>query len=243
VPTLLLVRHGRTGANSSGVLAGWTPGVTLDETGRGQVQALAERVARAGICLTRIVSSPLERCHETAAVLAAGAAPGIPVEVDERLGECHYGAWTGRPIKELSEDPLWRVVQDQPSAARFPDGADFPGETMAAMQARVLHLVREVDAAVAEAAGPSAIWMAVSHGDVIKAVLSDAAGAHLDQFQRIQVDPASVSVVRYTDRRPFLLRSNDTGGELGHLVPPPEAEVPAGDATVGGGLGGPAGVG
>jgi len=85
--------------------------------------------------------------------------------------------------------------------------------------------------------------MAVSHGDVIKAVLSDAAGAHLDQFQRIQVDPASVSVVRYTDRRPFLLRSNDTGGELGHLVPPPEAEVPAGDATVGGGLGGPAGVG
>jgi len=243
VPTLLLVRHGRTSANTAGVLAGWTPGVSLDDTGRGQAEAVGDRIAKAGITVARIVSSPLERCRETAALLAARAAPGIPLEVDERLGECHYGAWTGRSIKELAEEPLWRVVQDQPSAARFPDGEDFPGETMSGMQARVLQLVREVDAAVAESAGPYAVWLAVSHGDVIKSVLSDAAGAHLDQFQRIQVDPASVSVVRYTARRPFLLRSNDTGGDLASLVPPLEEAVPAGDAPVGGGLGAPVVVG
>jgi probable phosphomutase (TIGR03848 family) len=228
VPTVLLVRHGRTTANASGVLAGWTPGVGLDDIGRGQAEALAARIADAGLAISRIVSSPLQRCQETAVLVAAKAAAGIPVGSDDRLGEARYGAWTGRKLAELAKEDLWRVVQDQPSGARFPDGEDFPGESMAAMQARALELIREVDAEVEAAFGADAIWVAVSHGDVIKAILADAAGAHLDQFQRIQVDPASVSVVRYTSRRPFLLRSNDIGGEH---------QPDDGDAVVGGGAG------
>lgn len=243
VATLLLVRHGRTTANASGVLAGWTPGVGLDETGRRQTQALAARISAAGLVVSRIVSSPLQRCQESAELVAAQAGSAIPVETDERLGECRYGAWTGRNLAQLATEELWRVVQDQPSAARFPDGDEFPGESMAAMQARALEVVREVDAQVEAAAGSSAMWVAVSHGDVIKAILADAAGAHLDQFQRIHVDPASVSVVRYTPRRPFLLRSNDTGGDLAALAArpaPPEVAggvVGEGDAVVGGGDG------
>jgi len=244
VPTVLLVRHGRTTANASGVLAGWTPGVGLDDIGRGQAEALAARIADAGLAISRIVSSPLQRCQETAVLVAAKAAAGIPVGSDDRLGEARYGAWTGRKLAELAKEDLWRVVQDQPSGARFPDGEDFPGESMAAMQARALELIREVDAEVEAAFGADAIWVAVSHGDVIKAILADAAGAHLDQFQRIQVDPASVSVVRYTSRRPFLLRSNDIGGDLTSLLPPPKAadeggehQPDDGDAVVGGGAG------
>lgn len=242
--TVLLVRHGRTTANTSGVLAGWTPGVGLDDTGRAQVEALGRRIASAGITVARIVSSPLQRCEETARILVGAAAAGIPVEDDDRLGEARYGAWTGRKLSELVKEDLWRVVQDQPSAVRFPDGDDFPGESMAGMQSRALDAVRSIDAEVEASHGAGALWVAVSHGDVIKAVLADAAGAHLDQFQRIHVDPASVSAVRYTARRPFLLRSNDTGGDLVPLVPPPPTSDGAdgeattdGDAVVGGGAG------
>jgi len=249
VPTVLLVRHGRTTANASGVLAGWTPGVGLDDTGRGQAEALAARISAAGLAVARIVSSPLQRCQETAALVAEKAAPGIPVGFDDRLGECRYGAWTGRKLADLAKEDLWRVVQDQPSGARFPNGEDYPGESMAGMQSRALAAVRQVDGEVAAASGADAIWVAVSHGDVIKAILADAAGAHLDQFQRIQVDPASVSVVRYTSRRPFLLRSNDIGGDLASLLPPPkkpdegdehqpdDRQPDDGDAAVGGGAG------
>ncbi|MEP6799431.1 MAG: MSMEG_4193 family putative phosphomutase [Lapillicoccus sp.] len=253
MPTVLLVRHGRTAANASGTLAGWTPGIGLDDLGRQQADALAARIAAAGLTVARIVASPLQRCQETAATIVAAVAPGIPVGSDDRLGECQYGAWTGRKLGELLKEDLWRTVQDQPSAVRFPDGEDFPGESMAGMQSRALQVVREVDAEVAEEFGKDAIWVAVSHGDVIKAILADAAGAHLDQFQRIQVDPASVSVVRYTSRRPFLIKSNDTGGDLASLVPPPPHATPAapgepdapdasaasddGDAAVGGGAG------
>jgi probable phosphomutase (TIGR03848 family) len=229
VPTCLLIRHGRTAANATGTLAGWTEGIGLDEVGRGQVAALARRLG--GLPVRALVSSPLQRCLETAQIVA-GALADVTVTPDERLGECRYGAWTGGSLKELAEEPLWRTVQDQPSAARFPDGDFFAGESIAQMQARGLQAVREVDAAVLAEHGPGALWALVSHGDVIKSILADAAGAHLDHFQRIVVGPASLSVVSYTHKRPFVIRVNDDGTELSALVPP------AGDAPVGGGAGG-----
>lgn len=244
VPTVLLVRHGRTTANASGILAGWLSGVDLDDIGVAQADALGQRLAVAEVRPVRVVSSPLPRCLQTAHRVLDGAlgpgAGGIPVEADERLGECRYGAWTGRPLSELAQEPLWRVVQDHPSAATFPDGqgepAGMPGESMAAMSARAVAAIREIDAAVAGTSGPDAVWIAVSHGDVIKAVLAEAAGTHLDHFQRIVVDPASVSIVRYTTGRPFVVRTNDVGGSLAGLVPP-AATAASGDAAVGGGAG------
>ncbi|HET7477303.1 MAG TPA: histidine phosphatase family protein [Dermatophilaceae bacterium] len=254
MPIALLVRHGRTAANTGGVLAGWTPGVGLDDTGRIQVGGLAERLA--GLPVRAIVTSPLQRCQETAALLA-GRLHGIPVVAEDDLGECRYGAWTGRLLRDLAKDPLWRSVQDQPSAVRFPDGQEYPGESMAEMQLRAVRAVRRWDARVAREHGPRAVWVAVSHGDVIKAVLADAAGTHLDHFQRIVADPASLSAVSYTERRPFVLRTNDVGGDLASLVPAEPAgdgagdaagdaaggrsDVPEGDAAVGGGPGRAAG--
>jgi len=226
--TVLLLRHGRTTSNTSGVLAGWTPDVGLDETGERQVRDARKRLEQ--LPVARIVSSPLQRCQETAAAVTGGSL-GIPVETDDRLGECHYGAWTGRKISELAKDDLWRTVQDQPSAAVFPPSPDYTHESLAQMSARAIAVVREIDAQVEAEHGAGAIWVAVSHGDVIKAVLADALGNHLDQFQRIVVGPASVSAVRYTARRPFVLRINDATGELGDLQVKPD---PSGDATPGG---------
>jgi probable phosphomutase (TIGR03848 family) len=229
VPTVILLRHGRTTANAGGILAGWTPGVQLDEAGAAQVGAVGERLAK--VPLAAIVTSPLERCRQTAAAVAAGR--GLEVRDDERLGEARYGDWTGRAIKELVKDPLWKVVQQHPSAAVFP-GPE--GEGLAHTQARAVAAVRSWNAALA----PDAVWLACSHGDVIKAILADALGLHLDQFQRIVVDPASISVVTYTDTRPFVLRVNDTGGDVSALVPQPRKRrrrAASSDAVVGGGAG------
>ncbi|WP_055482083.1 histidine phosphatase family protein [Sphaerimonospora mesophila] len=229
--TLLLVRHGLTELTGP-VLAGRTPGVHLDGRGHEQADALARRLAP--LELDAIVSSPLERCRETAAAIARGRA--LSVETDERFEECGYGEWTGRPLGDLAKEPLWQVVQAHPSAAVFPGG-----EAMAEVQSRAVRAVREWN----ERLGDKATYLVCSHGDVIKAIVADALGLHLDQFQRITVDPASLTVIRYTPLRPFLLRANDVGGEVGNLTPRSEVPEDTGggenitgsDAAVGGGAG------
>ncbi len=234
---VVLLRHGRTQSNASGVLAGWTPGIGLDETGRTQAARVAARLSKTP--LAGALLSPLQRCQETAKiVLAEGEDRPAPITEDD-IGECRYGDWTGRPLKELAKEPLWKDVQARPSSVMFPSGADFPGEGMQTMQDRAVAAVRRFDAEIEDAHGPGAIWLAVSHGDVIKAILADAAGTALDNFQRIVADPASVSVVRYTKEQPFLLRTNDTTSEPIDLggVSKAAQEANNTDAAVGGGAG------
>lgn len=199
--TVLFVRHGLT-ALTGPILVGWTPGVHLDDRGRRQVDALAARLRP--VPLAAIVSSPLERCLDTADALAAGRSPAPAREVDERVGEVRYGSWTGGEIKVLAKDPLWATVQAHPSAVTFPGG-----EALRETQARAVAAVRDWN----ERLGLEAVYAIVSHADVIKAILADALGVHLDQFQRIVIGPASLSVVRYTRLRPFVLRVNDQGGD------------------------------
>ena len=223
--TLLLVRHGLT-AQTGPVLTGRTPGVHLDERGREQVTALGGRLA--AVPVAAIVSSRLERCVETAEGLAVGR--DVAVTLDERLDECGYGEWTGQELKTLAKDPLWRQVQAHPSAVTFPGG-----EAMRDIAARAVVVVRHWNSTL----GDAATWIAVSHGDVIKAIVADALGLHLDQFQRVHVDPASLTVIRYTELRPFVVRLNDTGGSVGDLVPPKRGRrrKPSSDAAPGGGAG------
>lgn len=230
--TVVLVRHGLT-AMTGPVLAGWTAGLHLDERGRKQAEEVAERLRP--VPFAAVVSSPLDRCLDTAAAITEGREQ--QVQVDDRLGECRYGDWTGRPLKELAKDPLWKVVQAHPSAVVFP-GPE--GEPLAETQRRAVAAVRDWNARL----GPDATWLACSHGDVIKAVVADALGLHLDSFQRITADPCSVTVIRYTDLRPFVVRVNDTGGGVADLLPPKRkgrrragSRAAASDAVVGGGSG------
>ncbi|MDK1473556.1 histidine phosphatase family protein [Streptomyces sp. 549] len=236
MPTLLLVRHGRSTANTSGLLAGRTPDVSLDEHGAAQAAALPGRLA--ALPLATAVRSPLLRCGQTLAPLAA-ARPGLAVHVDERVNECDYGAWTGRKLGELMDEPLMTTVQQHPSAAVFPGG-----ESMRAMQQRAVEAVREWNAHVAAEYGPDALYLVCSHGDIIKSLVADALGMHLDLFQRVSVEPGSVTAIRYTALRPFVVRLGDTG-DLGALAPSAaeaagasaSAATPSGsDAVVGGGV-------
>lgn len=227
VATLILLRHARSAANGSGVLAGRTAGVGLDSGGVEQLRGLPGRLA--DVPLQELVRSPLQRCAETVADLA-GARGLAPVE-EPRLSEVDYGEWTGRKVKDLTEESLWNVVQQHPSAAVFPGG-----EGLAQMQSRAVSAIREHDARISAEHGSNAVWLACSHGDVIKSVLADALGMHLDGFQRIMVDPCSISVVRYTEIRPFVLKVNDTGSDVSGLVPKTEQEQGS-DAVVGGSTG------
>ncbi|MGQ4513832.1 MSMEG_4193 family putative phosphomutase [Streptomyces sp. DW26H14] len=226
--TLILVRHGRSTANTSGLLAGWTPSVALDERGAAQAAALPARLD--GIPFAAVVASPLQRCRETLQPLL-DARPGTELVTDDRIGECDYGEWTGRKLAELNDEPLMQVVQQHPAAAAFPGG-----ESMAAMQARAVACVREWNERVEKEHGEKAVFLMCSHGDIIKAIVADALGMHLDLFQRLNVDPCSVTAVAYTRLRPYLLKLGDTG-DLGALVPR-EAES-EGPGAVGGGAGAP----
>lgn len=228
--TLILLRHGRSSANVAGVLAGRTPGVELDEKGREQAEKLVPRLA--GVPLAEIVCSPLLRCEQTVAPLAKDR--GLVPVGEPELAEVDYGSWTGGALKNLSKEPLWKVVQAHPSAAVFPGG-----EGLAGMQARAVAAIRRHDTRIATEHGTDAVWLACSHGDVIKAVLADALASHLDNFQRIIVDTCSISVVHYTPTRPFVARVNDLGGDVAGLIPPrrkPRRKPAArsSDAVVGG---------
>ena len=223
--TVILLRHGRSVSNTAHTLAGRTEGVELDDKGTRQAAELVGRLD--GLPIRALVRSPLLRCRLTLEPLAA--ALGLDPLIDERLAEVDYGQWTGRKLAELVKEPLWTVVQQQPSAAVFPGG-----EGLAQVQARAVAAVREHDRRLAAEHGGDALWIACTHGDVIKAVVADALGAHLDTFQRITADPASMSVIRYTPIRPFVVHVNHTGPQLAAALSTPTARESAGDATVGG---------
>jgi probable phosphoglycerate mutase len=203
---LLLLRHAvtdQTGAR----LSGWTPGVHLSAAGREQAEGLAGRLGP--VPLDAVYASPLERCQETAATVAD--AKGLKVATLEDAGEVRYGDWTGRTLKELAKEPLWKVVQTTPSAARFPEG-----ESLFEMQTRAVLAVERL-----REAHPGQTVALCSHADVIKALVCHYLGMHLDLFQRVEVSPASVTAIAFRPA-PALVRLNDAGG-TGDLVPPRRA--------------------
>jgi probable phosphomutase (TIGR03848 family) len=226
--TVILLRHGRSTSNTAHVLAGRSEGVELDDKGREQATELVDRLAE--LPIRAVVCSPMLRCRQTIEPLTD--ALGIEPVVDDRLAEVDYGEWTGRKIADLVSEPLWGVVQAHPSAAVFPGG-----EGLAQVQTRAVAAVRDHDARLAEQHGGDALWLACTHGDVIKAVVADALGLHLDGFQRVSADPASMSVIRYTRFRPFVLHVNHTGARLTSALtaaPAADGEAPSDDAVVGG---------
>ncbi len=211
MPThLLLVRHGENDFIHARRLAGRIPGVHLNEAGREQANRLAARLA--GWPIAAVYSSPLERCHETAALLAASFR--LPVIAHEGLLESDYGEWQGRVIDELVETELWKLVQAAPSLVRFPSGG-----TLREMQQRAVETLHAI-----AAAHPDQIVLVCSHADPIRAALTAFLGAPLDLFQRLEIGPGSVSIVRFDPRAPRILRINDTGDLAPPSAPPAQAQ-------------------
>jgi probable phosphomutase (TIGR03848 family) len=204
---ILLVRHGQNDWVKQNRLAGWTPGVHLNEEGQKQVKELAERLAQ--LPIKAIYSSPLERCMETAAALA----PLHNLEINqlEAVGEVRYGQWEGQKIKKLAKEKAWFAVQHNPSRFRFPDGESF-----LEVQQRAVAAIESLNKK-----HPKEIIVIVSHADVIKLVLAYYMGTHLDLFQRIGLSPASISALALGENGGVqVVRVNDNGP----LKPPPQPE-------------------
>jgi probable phosphoglycerate mutase len=181
--TILLIRHGQNDFVGTGKLAGWLPDVHLNEVGQQQAHHLADYLKR--IKLNAVYSSPLERTVETARPIAQGQ--GLNVIKREGLGEVHYGKWQGRTLKSLKKLKYWQVIQRSPSLARFPEGESFPEA-----QARI---VADLEALRAEHSGKKDVIACVSHSDMIKLALAHYMGLPLDLFQRLIVQPASISTL------------------------------------------------
>jgi probable phosphomutase (TIGR03848 family) len=205
-PTLvLLVRHGQTPTTGAS-LPGRAPGLHLAEKGVAQAEAAAARIA-ALPAVAAVYASPMERTRETAAPIAR--ARKLRVRQARGLIECDFGSWTGKKLSALRKKPEWRTVQRYPSGFRFPGGESF-----AEMQSRAVDAVHTL-----VAAHPGETIVAVSHADVIKAVVAAAPGPHLDLFQRIVISPCSVTAILYTPEGPVVLTVNSTGDDLTGLAP------------------------
>jgi probable phosphoglycerate mutase len=200
----LFVRHGRT-PTTGAVLPGRAKGLHLADEGTKQAEAAAERIA-ALKNVTAVYASPLERTRETAAPIAA--ALGLKVQTDKGLLECDFGEWTGKELKALMKLPEWATVQRYPSGFRFPGGESF-----AEMQARITGAASRL-----AAAHPGERIVLVSHADPIKAAVASALGTHLDLFQRIVINPCSVTAIAYGATGPAVLTVNSTGS-LTELAP------------------------
>lgn len=202
---VVLIRHAHSVANGSGILAGRTEGVSLSVAGRKQAQELARRLG--DIPIKSLRSSPLERCEQTISPWLKKATvtnPRLSFQVDHDLSEVDYGLWTGRKLRALSKESLWKTVQEEPSKVTFPEG-----ESMIAMQERAMRaLQRSLDKR-----GKGHIVL-VSHGDVLKSIIASALKMHLDEFQRIVIDPASISILDYSSSTPKLILMNDSRSRL-----------------------------
>jgi probable phosphoglycerate mutase len=208
---LVLVRHAHSEANAKGILSGRLPNVKLSEKGIAQSLELAQRLG--SFALKQIRVSPMGRCQETIApwLQTPSMALKNSLVIDENLNEVDYGSWSGKKLAALSTHKLWKTVQNNPSAMYFP-----AGEGLAHMQQRAMSSVHEAVASKGKGAA-----VLVSHGDVIKAIVASALGMHLDDFQRIVIDPASVTILDYASNNARIIMLNDTHTQISEILKAP----------------------
>lgn len=175
----LFIRHGETD-HTGAVLSGRSPRIALNERGRAQAAALPERLKHLPPDL--VCTSPLERCQQTAQVLAS--AYGLEPRILPELMELDYGRWSGQRHSELSGDLYWQEYNKQRSLYRIP-----AGELLLEGQVRMLHAVESL-----QREAPDARIALVGHSDPIKAILGYLLGLPLDFINRLSIAPASVSI-------------------------------------------------
>ena len=205
-----MIRHAHSQANLAGVLSGRRPNVHLSKDGIEQAKDLARRLGDFKPHEIRI--SPMERCLETLSPWLdknnGSKANVLKPIIDHGLTEVDYGDWSGKKLSVLSRNKLWSVVQNTPSQMYFPKG-----EGILEMQTRALQSIHSsIDR---KAKAPLVI---VSHGDVIKSIVAACLGMHIDEFQRIIIDPASISIMDFSLAKPRVLLLNDSRSVVTDLL-------------------------
>jgi probable phosphomutase (TIGR03848 family) len=226
---IVLLRHAHSLANAKAILAGRAPGVDLSDRGRKESQDVAKRLKEINFSLIRV--SPMERCAQTIEPLLAQLSKSREakpiVEVESDLVEVDYGKWTGRKLAILSRDKAWKVVQNTPSAMYFPGG-----EGLLDVQARAMRALNSA----ANTPGKGAKLL-VSHGDVIKSIVASVLGTHLDHFQKIVIDPASLTVLDFNGVDYRVLTLNSTTAPISAFLKEDSFKKKGVTALLGGGSG------
>lgn len=199
---IVLLRHAHSVANEKNLLAGRTPGISLSKTGKEQANNLIARLG--AVKFDEVAISPLQRCRETIDPWLASSGAKDRIVVDESISEVDYGNWSGKSLASLRRKSQWKVVQDFPSQMKFPGG-----ESLLEMQGRALSGFYRLNAVKGK--GPRLL---VSHGDVIKSIVAHCLGMHLDQFQRLVIEPASLTIIDTDSGTSRLVRFNDAKGSL-----------------------------
>lgn len=194
---IVLLRHAHSTANLKNVLAGRTEGIVLSSKGENQAVELVERIGKSRF--DAVVVSPIQRCSQTIAPWLTTYGKGIAPLVDEGFSEVDYGTWTGKSLAVLQRNKLWKIVQEHPSQMVFPQG-----ESLMEMQSRAIASFHRVNALKGK--HPRLI---VSHGDVIKSIVAHVLGMHLDEFQRLVIEPASMTVIETQNGISRLISFND----------------------------------
>lgn len=197
----LLIRHATNDYVKTGRLAGWLPGVHLNDEGKAQAEALGKRLAEAPI--KYLYSSPLDRTLETAAAIQQHH-PQLTIIPCPDAGEVRYGDWEGLSMGVLRGRKLWQVIQEYPSRAEFPNG-----ETLRGAQTRIVNLLEKL-----RVDHPDEMVVVVSHADMIKMAVAHYLGTHLDNYQRVEISPASITTLMLGHSRPYVGTVND----VAHLL-------------------------
>lgn len=205
---IILLRHAHSVANSAGVLSGQLPGVALSKEGRKQAESLITRIGRSPFHSIRV--SPMQRCEETIKpwITSNKVQSFDNYMIDSGIIEVDYGSWSGRKLSGLRREPMWKLIQSKPSKVRFPNG-----EKLSGMQRRALQSVDEAYLSKREGN-----HLFVSHGDVIKAMIAGLIGLHLDEFQSLVIDPASISILDFDGEKARLVLFNDTTTTIANLL-------------------------
>ena len=199
---IVLLRHAHSVANEKNLLAGRTAGISLSKTGKEQAKDLISRLGT--IQFDEVAISPLQRCRETIDPWLTSTGAKSRIVVDESVSEVDYGSWSGKTLSSLRRKAQWKIVQDFPSQMTFPEG-----ESLLEMQGRALSGFYRLNAVKGK--GPRLL---VSHGDVIKSIVAHCLGMHLDQFQRLVIEPASLTIIDTDSGASRLVRFNDAKGFL-----------------------------
>jgi probable phosphomutase (TIGR03848 family) len=199
---IVLLRHAHSVANEKNLLAGRTAGISLSKTGKEQAKDLINRLGN--IHFDEVAISPLQRCRETIDPWLHTTGTKSRIVVDDSISEVDYGNWSGKTLASLRRKAQWKVVQDFPSQMTFPEG-----ESLLEMQGRALSGFYRLNAVKGK--GPRLL---VSHGDVIKSIVAHCLGMHLDQFQRLVIEPASLTIIDTDSGTSRLIRFNDAKGFL-----------------------------
>jgi probable phosphomutase (TIGR03848 family) len=211
VGTVILIRHACSVANTENVLAGQTPGVRLDAQGLEQSANLAE--ALGNLPVSKVFVSPLERCLATISPWIARYGQGVEIESDSRIIEPDYGTWSGRKLEELSLEPLWRDVQQNPESVIFPRGERFID-----VWSRVQDFYHALTDFIENSTESSANIVVVSHGDIIKFLIANVLKMEFKNFQSLIVEPASISLVQISASGARLMQYNRSEQSISELL-------------------------